>query len=92
MNLAHLTGQHPADLLKLNRTDIRDGMLWFTQNKSGKKLRVQIMGEFQILIERILAREHSVMGAMPCCRMETDSALLQGHYARVLIRHAKMLE
>jgi len=62
MDLAHLTGQRPADLLKLNRTDIHDGMLWFTQNKTGKKLRVQIMGEFQILIERILAREHSVMG------------------------------
>lgn len=62
MDLAHLTGQRPADILKLNRTDIRDGMLWFTQNKTGKKLRVQIMGEFQILIERILSREHNVMG------------------------------
>lgn len=64
MDLAHLTGQRPADLLKLNRSDIHDGMLWFTQNKTGKKLRVQIMGEFQILIERILAREHSVKGAI----------------------------
>jgi integrase len=62
MDLALLTGQRPADLLKLNRTDIQDGMLLFTQNKTGKKLRVQIMGEFQMLIERILAREHNVMG------------------------------
>ena len=62
MDLAHLTGQRPADLLKLNRTDIRDGMLWFTQNKTGKKLRVEIMGKFQMLLERILARQHRVMG------------------------------
>lgn len=62
MDLAYLTGQRPADLLKLNRSDIRDGMLWFTQNKTGKKLRIEITGELQILIERILGREHHVMG------------------------------
>ncbi len=90
MDLAHLTGQRPADLLKLNRTDIRDGMLWFTQNKTGKKLRVEIMGDFKLLLERILRREHRVMGVMPYCRTATDNASLQAHCARVLIRHAKM--
>lgn len=58
MDLAYLTGQRPADLLKLNRSDIRDGMLWFRQNKTGKKLRVVIEGELQNLIERILSRDH----------------------------------
>lgn len=62
MDLAHLTGQRPADLLKLNRTDIRDEMLWFTQNKTGKKLRVEIVGELQTLIERVLCRDHHIMG------------------------------
>ena len=62
MDLAHLTGQRPADLLKLNRGDIRDGLLWFTQNKTGNKLRIEIVGELQKLIERILSREHRVMG------------------------------
>ena len=62
MDLAHLTGQRPADLLKINRGDIRDGLLWFTQNKTGQKLRVRIVGELEALIERILSREHRIMG------------------------------
>ena len=62
MDLAHLTGQRPADLLKLNRSDIQNGLLLFTQNKTGKKLRIEITGELQNLIERILSREHRVMG------------------------------
>ena len=62
MDLAHLTGQRPADLLKLNRGDIKDGLLWFTQNKTGKKLRIEITGELQTLIERILSRKHRIMG------------------------------
>lgn len=55
--------------MKLGRGDIRDGMLWFTQNKTGKKLRIEIVGELKVLIERILNREHSKMGG---------DALLQG--------------
>lgn len=62
MDLAHLTGQRPADLLKLNRGDIRDDMLWFTQNKTGKKLRITITGELKELIERILSRQHRTAG------------------------------
>jgi integrase len=62
MDLAHLTGQRPADLLKLNKSDVHDGMLWFTQNKTGKKLRIEITGELLSLIERILNREHRSMG------------------------------
>ena len=62
MDLAHLTGQRPADLLKLNRGDIRDEELWFTQNKTGKKLRIMIVGELKDLIGRILSREHRIMG------------------------------
>jgi integrase len=62
MDLAYLTGQRPADLLKLNRSDIRDGTLWFTQNKTGKKLRINIVGELETLIERILSRKHHIMG------------------------------
>jgi len=68
MDLAYLTGQRPADLLKLGRGDIRDGMLWFTQNKTGKKLRIEIVGELKVLIERILNREH---------KKKCDEALLQ---------------
>jgi integrase len=68
LDLALLTGQRPADLLKFNREDIKDGSLCLKQNKTGKPLRITITGKLQTLIERILNREHKTMGG---------SALLQ---------------
>ncbi len=58
MDLAHLSGQRPADLLKFNRSDLRGGMLALTQNKTGKKLLIEIVGELAGLIERILSRDY----------------------------------
>lgn len=62
MDLALLTGQRPADLLKFNRSDMRYGELYLVQNKTGKSLRIAIKGELEVLIERILAREQSGAG------------------------------
>jgi len=62
MDLAYLTGQRPADLLKLSRGDMREGDLCLSQNKTGKALRIAIEGELKQLVERILGREHRVMG------------------------------
>lgn len=53
LDLAYLTGQRPADVLKLSLTDIKDGELMIQQNKTGKRLRVAIEGELASLIERI---------------------------------------
>ena len=56
MDLALLTGQRPADVLKLKRTDIRDGALWIVQNKTGARLGIEITGELAATIARINAR------------------------------------
>jgi len=40
MDLAYLTGQRPADVLKMRLTDIRDGALEVKQNKTQIKLRI----------------------------------------------------
>lgn len=45
MDLAYLTGQRPADVLKMRETDIRDGMLSVKQGKTGKTLRLRLRGE-----------------------------------------------
>ncbi|PTR17460.1 site-specific recombinase XerD [Nitrosospira sp. Nsp2] len=42
MDLAYLTGQRPADTLKMRETDIRDGTLAVKQGKGGKKLRLML--------------------------------------------------
>lgn len=44
------------------RADIKEGALWFTQGKTGKKLRITIEGELDTVLERILARKHKVTG------------------------------
>lgn len=56
MDLALLTGQRPADVLKLKRTDIRDGALWIVQNKTGARLGVEVTGELAAVIARINGR------------------------------------
>ncbi len=56
MDLALLTGQRPADVLKLKRTDIRDGAIWITQNKTGARLGIEITGELAEVITRINTR------------------------------------
>ncbi len=56
MDLALLTGQRPADVLKLKRNDIRDGALWVVQNKTGARLGIEITGELATTIARINER------------------------------------
>lgn len=56
MDLALLTGQRPADVLKIERNDLRDGALWIKQNKTGAKRLIELSGELAALIERINAR------------------------------------
>ncbi|MGY4696285.1 tyrosine-type recombinase/integrase [Xylella fastidiosa subsp. sandyi] len=65
MDLSYLTGQRPADILKMRFTDIKDGALEVQQNKTGKKLRILlersgIRTELGKVIDRIKARERKV--------------------------------
>ena len=63
MDLALLTGQRPADVLKLKRSDIRDGALWIAQNKTGARLGIEITGELATTIARIDVRPRKVISA-----------------------------
>lgn len=62
MDIAYLTGQRPADVLKMRRSDIRDGFLWVTQNKTGQKLRVEIIGTLKTVLDRVLSRPRAASG------------------------------
>lgn len=57
MDLAYLAGQRPADTLRFDERDIKDGELHVGQGKTGKKLRIQVVGELAAVIERIRARK-----------------------------------
>lgn len=63
MDLTLLTGQRPADVLKLKRTDIRDGVLWIVQNKTGARLGIEITDELAAIITKINARSRKAISA-----------------------------
>lgn len=61
LDLAYLTGQRPADVMKMKFSDIRNGALEIRQNKTSKKLRILLSGDNGLnalgqLIERIKSR------------------------------------
>jgi len=65
MDLNYLTGQRPADVLKMRFSDVKDEALGVQQNKTQKKLRILLntdgtRTEFGKLIDRIKARERKV--------------------------------
>lgn len=66
MDLNYLTGQRPADVLKMRLADIKDGALEVKQNKTNKKLRILLDdpagGRTQLgqLIDRIKERTRKV--------------------------------
>jgi integrase len=77
MDLALLTGQRPADVLKLKRTDIRDGAIWIVQNKTGARLGIEITGELAEVITRINSRPRKAISAF-LIQDETGQPLTQG--------------
>jgi len=81
LDLAYLTGQRPADTLKMQETDInqKNQVLLVAQNKTKKKLRFEIEGELAHLITRIQERKsgHKVQ-TLQLIVNEAGSALTQG--------------
>lgn len=63
MDLAYLTGQRPADVLKASEGDIRGGVLHFQQGKTGAKVRVEVTGPLADVIERIRERKRGMRKA-----------------------------
>ncbi|WP_321857220.1 tyrosine-type recombinase/integrase [Paraburkholderia tropica] len=57
MDLAYLTGQRPADVLKMDERDVRDGVVSVRQNKTGTRLRIEIVGELDALLRRLAKRK-----------------------------------
>lgn len=60
MDLAHLTGQRPSDVRKMDLRDLRDGVVHVKQGKTGTKRRIEVVGELAALIERIAARKREL--------------------------------
>lgn len=62
LDLAYLTGQRPADVLKMNRGDVQDGHLAVKQNKTGQRLRIAVAGRLAEVLGRIMNRPEHARG------------------------------
>ncbi|MDI9683243.1 tyrosine-type recombinase/integrase [Burkholderia cenocepacia] len=59
MDLAYLTGQRPADVLKMDERDVRDGVISIRQNKTGARLRIEVVGDLAALLTQLTMRKCS---------------------------------
>ncbi len=78
MDIAYLTGQRPADVLKMTIRDLQDGCLRVRQGKTGTKLRIAIEGELAALLERLQAQTFSRVASMYLIRNERGQPLTYG--------------
>lgn len=72
MDLAYLTGQRPADVLKMGEQHIRNDELHVRQNKTGRPLRIQLHVDGQptelgACVDRLLARQVKPMSGELIC-------------------------
>lgn len=88
MDLAYLTGQRPADALKMTSHDIVEGHLIVTQEKTKQPLRITIVGELKALLKRVderkaghkvktaalLVNQHGKRLTAPALRFQFDRA------------------
>ncbi len=65
MDIAFMTGQRPADVFEAEWSDIRDGALIFSQNKTGQVVRVLVTGKLEQTLKRIQSR--NVIGKTIVC-------------------------
>jgi integrase len=57
MDLAYLTGQRMADVLKMDERDIAGGYLSIRQNKTAAMQRMEVAGQLEEVLTRISARK-----------------------------------
>jgi len=78
LDLAYLTGQRPGDAVDMTVRDIIDGHLVIDQNKTGKPLRIAVVGELKDLLDRIQERKNGY-------KILTDALLVNSHGKRLTL-------
>lgn len=86
MALALLTGQRPADVLKMRRADVRGDALHVVQNKTGKRMAIALTGELGALVARLLA--HPKQPAYLLCN--DDGSPVSSHQLRTRFEKARI--
>lgn len=80
MLVAYLCSQRVGDTLKLRVSDFHDGALWIQQNKTGKRLRVALVGVFADVVEQILSERGNAKHDFLFCKDERPISYNQLRY------------
>jgi len=75
MDLAHLTAQRPADVLKTTAMDIQRGFLRVTQGKTRAKLRIELEGRLARLVDSLKPRNTGTVVSTHLIRNEDEQPL-----------------
>lgn len=75
MDLAYLTGQRPADVLKATVMDVQDGCLRVTQGKTGAKIRITLEGRLGRLVQSLMPPKTGKVVSTYLIRNEDDQPL-----------------
>lgn len=75
MDLAYLSAQRPADVLKATRQHAQEGLLKVRQNKTGAKLRIELIGRLGALVERLLHVQPGKVASAYLVRNENEQPL-----------------
>ena len=79
IRLAGLTGQRPADVLRMSESHIADGYLHVQQGKTEAKLRIEIVGSLKILLDEMRTfKSRFKVRSMSLLINETGSPLTKG--------------
>ncbi len=82
VRLANVTGQRPADVLRMGKHHICDGVLHVSQGKTRAKLRIVIEGELKNLLEEIDAYKVAVKASCAQLLVNDSGQPLSKHMLR----------
>lgn len=78
IDLAYLTGQRPADVLKMRWDQVKDGAVWVEQGKTRVKLQISLEGELSALLDRVKSR--GVIGMTILCDPKGQKLKQYGYF------------
>ena len=61
MDVMYLTGQRPIDVVKTHSSHIYNGLLHITQQKTGKRVAIKVIGKLKEIIDKRSTEENQFL-------------------------------
>lgn len=61
MDVMYLTGQRPIDVVKIHSSHIYNDLLHITQQKTGKRVAIKVIGKLKEIIDKRITEENQFL-------------------------------